>query len=131
MLTNSDITIYNQVTKRGQISYVKNYIYNVFWEDSEGINSLGTGLSNADSSKIFIPFSSVPNYKMPLDFKQDLENSITFQKGDIIVKGLSDIPASTTLQDLKKNENNVKLITKIDTNDYGSKDMQHFKIGVV
>lgn len=127
MLTNCDITVYNKYIENRETKYKKSYIKNVHWEDTEGFNILQSGLTSADKSKIYIPFYSCGEYVTPIEFRKTQEG-FTLQSEDIIVKGLID-DEFTTVKNLEKNHDYVRLITTVDVRDYGSKDLQHFEVG--
>lgn len=127
MLTNCDVTIYNKYIENRETKYKKSYIKNVHWEDSEGFNILQSGLTSADKSKIYIPFYSCEDYKTPIEFKKSKEG-FTLKSEDVIVKGLIK-DEFTTVKDLEKNHDYVRLITTVDVRDYGSENMKHFEVG--
>lgn len=126
MYSNCDVTIYNKIVINRETKYIKSHIYKVFWEDTKGVNSLTMGLNNADSSKIFIPFSSCKEYVKPKEFKRN-KAGMTLQTEDIIVKGIIEEEINS-IKDLA-NYDDVRVITTVDTADYGSEDMRHWKVG--
>ena len=104
MITDSDITIYhrtvNAVTRIPE--WHSTQIANVHWEESQGVNIASSGLSNADSVKVFIPYASLVDLTY-VDPKQYTGAAKTFsiQPGDYVVKGLI-TDAITSSSDLEK-----------------------------
>lgn len=127
MLTNCDVTIYNKYTENRETKYKKSYIKNVHWEDRKGTNVIQSGLETADQSIVYIPFASGEAYQKPKDFKKNLKG-FTLQAEDILVKGLIE-DEFTTIKNLEKAYDDVRVITKVDTRDYGSFDLQHWEVG--
>lgn len=125
MLTNTDMTIFNKYIENRETKYKKSYIYGVHWEDNQGANILQSGLVSADTSIIYIPFSSIPNYQRPKEFDG---TGITLQTEDIVVKGIIE-EEFTTVANLEKKHDFVRTITTVDTRDYGSPNMQHWEVG--
>lgn len=127
MRTNTDITIFNRYIENRDTKYKKAYILNVHWEDSKGVNVINSGLITADATKIYIPFSSISNYVKPSEFKQT-KTGITLQAEDIVVKGIVE-DEFTTVKALEEKHDDVRVITSVDTRDFGSKRMQHWEVG--
>lgn len=128
MLTNCDVTIFNKYIENRETKYQKSYIYGVHWEDSKGANVLKSGLDNADKSIIYIPFYNGKNYLKPKEFVKDNIGNFTLQHEDIIVKGIID-DEFTTIKALEAKYDDVRMITKVDTRDFGSERMQHWEVG--
>ena len=123
MRTNADCTVYNKY----QGNWVFSHLYGVFWDEVKGINTLKSGLQNADSLTLYIPFK-VTCSKEYQDPKQYDGTGWTLQKGDIVVKGIvTDEIKSIT--DLEQKYGSVHSITSIDKLDFGSANMRHFEIG--
>ena len=127
MRTNTDITIFNKYTEGRETKYKKSYIKKVHWEDSKGANIIASGLTTADSTKIYIPFSSVSEYMKPTQFKEN-HNGITLQVEDVVVKGIIE-DEFTTIKALESKYDDVRVITTVDTRDFGSPRMQHWEVG--
>lgn len=140
MLKNADITIWNKylnpVTKLDE--YKRTHIRGVHWSSSKGVNVLRSGLVEADSAVIQIPINVIAEsakvYRKPKAWQAtpnvDMGNYWTIQTGDKIAKGIInyDIPPGT-VAGLEKANDDVLTITSIDTIDYGSISLQHFRVG--
>lgn len=128
MLTNADLTIFNRYIENRETKYQKSHIYDVHWEDNQGANILQSGLVSADRSTIYIPFDSCKDYVTPSEFKINHNGKITFQPEDVIVKGIID-DEFTTIKDFEKKYDFVRMVTTVDTRDYGSQRMRHWEVG--
>lgn len=120
MMTNADMTLYSGDPKTG---YTRNVIYGVFWQEVKQATVEKTGLTSADSVKIFIPAENIPS-------------GVKFNTGkDLVVEGVSDIEfdntsaqaISTSLSTLKASYD-VYTVTVADAKLYGSSGMQHYQI---
>ena len=119
-----DITIvnkwFNKQTKKNEykIAHVKG-----FWNSNEGISISDTNLIKSDGFKALILMSE-KGYVTPRFFK---ENGLgwTLKNDDYLIKGI--VEEVTTISNLKDNYECMK-ITNVSVKDYGSLDMQHFKI---
>ena len=133
MITNTGMTIFNKYIENRETKYQKSYIEKVFWEDSKGSNVLKSGLSGADSSTVYILFDNVDNYVTPKTFEKNkmnnlFDNKVTFQQEDIIVKGKVE-EEFTTIRNLEDNYDFVRVITSVDTLDFGNPRLHHWKVG--
>lgn len=139
MRTNSDLTIYNRVPKTED--YLRTALAGASgrkaaqWENRKAINVLRSGgASNADQAVIYIPFSLKATYKTPKQWQalsaEEKSEYWTLQNGDLIVKGVVDdvIEAGFTASQLKAKYDDVLVISSIDTMDFGSAALQHFKV---
>ena len=120
MYTNADMTLYCGDPKTG---YTRKVIKGVFWQEVKQSNIEKTGLTSADSIKVFIPSSSAPD---------GLE--LTTSK-DMIIKGVIETEIdNTSAQTISasvtalKAEHDVYTITVADGKLYGSPMMQHYQI---
>jgi len=131
MKTNTDITVYNRTTIDRENVYVRATVVGVFWEDSEAINRLQSGLENADKATVFVSFGAGFSKEMvePKEFVKDPENTMTFAPGDLVVKGIVE-DEITSEKDLKIKYDYVRQIVSADKNDFGSKKMQHYELGL-
>lgn len=126
MYTNADCTVFNRVydpktrTDRWQVTQ----IHGVFWENRKSSNVIASGMKEADSVLIFIPFS-VPDYRKPKEFEAD-SSGWTLRPEDYVVKGL--VEYTGPILELTKRFDDVIMITSVDTMDYGSPDMQHWEV---
>ena len=96
MITNADITIYNQksnpVTKLTE--YVRTQIRNVHWYTDQKTSVDQSGVHSADIYKIRVPEESV-TYRKFLDHSEwkqseDTDGYWTIQNDDLVVRGLVD-----------------------------------------
>jgi hypothetical protein len=120
MYTNADITLYSCGADG---KYTRKIINKIFWQEVKQSNIEKTGLTSADSVKIFIPASSAPDGLNLTPIK------------DLIVKGetafvfdntsQSTIAASLTAL---KATNKVVAVSVADNKLYGSQNMQHYQI---
>jgi hypothetical protein len=118
LYTNADITLYSYQDG----AYTRALINNVFWDEVKQSNLIKSGLTIADTVKIFIPVSSICNL------------NITTGK-DIIVKGIATVDIDNTSQatqsmSLKTLKETYGFITvsSCDKKLYGSKAMQHYEL---
>ena len=96
MITNADITIYNQksnpVTKLTE--YVRTQIRNVHWYTDQKTSVDQSGVHSADIYKIRVPEESVTDRKFldHSEWKQseDTDGYWTIQYDDLVVRGLVD-----------------------------------------
>jgi hypothetical protein len=120
MYTNADMTLYS-CSKNGK--YTRKVINKVFWEEVKQSNIEKTGLTSADSVKVFIPASSVPD---GLDFTTSKDLVI---KGEVLTEfdNTSQSTISASLTALKASHY-VYTVTVADGKLYGSPSMQHYQI---
>lgn len=120
MYTNADITFY--ACPDGK--YTRHEIKGVFWEDVKQSNIIKSGLSTADSVKVFIPASNLPG-------------GIKFTTGkDLIVKGIVEFEVDNTsqqsisvsLKTMKETYDRVVTVSVVDDKLYGSPRMQHIQL---
>lgn len=126
MITNADITLYacpNGKYTRHEIKGKDNK-KGVFWEDVKQSNVLKSGLSTADSVRVFIPVENLPG-------------GIKFTTGkDLIVKGIVDDVVdnassqtiSASLKVMKEAYDRVVTVSVVDDKLYGSPRMQHIQL---
>lgn len=120
MYTNADMTLYCGDPKTG---YTRSVIHGVFWQEVKQSNIEKTGLTSADSIKVFIPSSSAPD-GLELTTSKDMVIKGVI-KTDINNKSAQTISASVTAL---KAEHDVYTITVADGKLYGSLRMQHYQI---
>lgn len=120
MYTNADITLY--ACPDGK--YTRYEIEGVFWEDVKQSNIIKSGMSTADSVKVFIPANNLPG-------------GVKFTTGkDLIVKGIVDFEVdntsqqtiSTSLKTMKEAYDRVVTVSVVDDKLYGSPMMQHIQL---
>lgn len=133
MKTNGNITVYNayfdQATRQDKLK--RTQVGPVFIDYSKGANVVRSGLTNANSVIVYIPFTSKGNYQEPKEFstKPIDEKSWTLKAGDIIVDGLVDFEG--TIKQIREQFDYVYTITNVDKKDFGSFRMRHFEVGGV
>ena len=127
MVTNADCTVFNRyVDKTEHIEkYKRTVLRGVFWEDTKAVNVIKSGMSDADSAAIYIPFRN--GYKPPLEWEKNAPEGFTLRPGDRVVKG--EIAFSGTMAELSKQFDSVLTITSVDTCDFGSAAMRHWEVG--
>lgn len=120
MYTNADITLYSYTDGK----YTRYPIIGVFWDDVKQSNITKSGMSTADSVKIFIPVDNLPG-------------GIKFTTGkDWIVKGITEFEFDNTssqtisesTKELKATNDKVVILTVVDEKLYGSPRMQHVQL---
>lgn len=142
MKTECNCTIYNKHIVAGKEKYQRTQIisavgYSTHWENRKAANTLASGGNiAADQAYLYIPFIVVTNYLAPKAWQALLDKTVkwTLQIGDYIVKGLvsdeiTDTSPVFTITMLKAKYDNVLQIKSVDSMDYGSPYMQHWKIG--
>jgi hypothetical protein len=114
--TNSDCTLYNKSVINGVEAWTRTQIRDVFWEDRKAVTVQRSGLLEADSVAIYIPFTC---------------GVFSFKPGDILVRGLvtDEISAAFTITALKKKYPDIVSIRSVDRMDYGGRHLQHWQIG--
>lgn len=128
MLTNCDMTIFNRYVENRETKYQRSHVIGVHWEDTKGANILKSGLESADASQIYIPFEHGKNYLPPKGWKKNREGHFTLQEEDVVVKGIIE-DEFTSVKDLEKKYDSVRMITTVDTRDYGSYRLRHWEVG--
>lgn len=120
MYTNADMTLYSGDPK---IGYARKVINGVFWQEVKQSNIEKTGLTSADSVKVFITASSAPDGL-----------KLTTSK-DMVIKGIVETEIdNTSAQTISasvsalKLEHDVYMVTVADGKLYGSPMMQHYQI---
>lgn len=134
MITNADITIYNQkVNPDTKITeYARTQIRNVHWHTDQKVNVDQSGVHSADTYKIRIPEESVSDLmfveKLYWNSLKNTTGYWTIQNGDIVVKGFvdDDIVQSS---DLFKKYPYVFRVNSYSDNRFGN--LPHFRIGGV
>ena len=135
MYTNTNMTIFNKNVQNGQVIYKPKLIDYVFWDSKESINGSRGNSDGADKSDeviVYLPTTKndISDYKEPKEYKKSFDGW-TIEEGDFIVKGDISIKDDEPniingIKDLKDYE--AFTINFVENNDYGSKEMQHFKI---
>ncbi len=118
MITKDDCTLFSRwidpVTRVEKFTRIQ--IRGVMWADRKAANVIKSGLLEADSVAIYIPFARGP---------------LTIKPGDVLVKGLviDEITSIFTMTDLREKYAKVVTIRSVDENDDGSPNMRHWRIG--
>jgi len=134
MQTNADLTLYNRIPGPDGALWKRTQIAGVNWQDGKKVEIGDTGLVSADLTTIFIPFQSTSGYLRPNEFLQaeEKENCFTLQNGDLVVRGRIDFDLTGEPgQDekaLRRRYDDVMTIISVDTNDFGSPQMQHWEV---
>jgi hypothetical protein len=120
MLANADMTLYSQ-SKDGK--FARSVIHGVFWQEVKQSNIEKTGLTSADSVKVFIPAGNAPD-NVKFTTSKDL-----VIKGEVLTEfdNTSQATISASLTALKA-EHDVYTVTVADGKLYGSLNMQHYQI---
>ena len=133
MRTSTSVTIYNKYKEGNVEKWHRTVLDAVFWNSCKGANFRKTGLENADSVTVLIPFSVSPEIQY-VEPKQwitliDKTNTWTLQNGDILVKGNTGYDIVKSSKELDQLFDQVRTITKIDAMDFGSRHLQHWEVG--
>ena len=144
MITNCSITLYNKYTDKTTLKemYKRTVIKKANWqgekESSMATTTTGKGVLNVvDSTNVYIPMINEFENKAYIEPKKwsklldsERNNYFTFQEADRIVKGECDFiqSALNPITNLSSYDNVISVMS-IGINDYGSKTLNHFKIG--
>jgi hypothetical protein len=114
-------------------TYHRTELHGVYWENRKGVNVIKSGLTAVDQASIYIPFYVDNGYLKPKSWQvlATKTGKWTLQTGDYIVKGIvaETISSTFTISNLKAAYDDVLQITSVDTQDYGSPDLQQWQIG--
>lgn len=147
MYTPHTVTIYNATTDPVTLSIAYNItvIEGVFLDVSKAANVQKTGLGDADSATLYIPFNvtardgttgAIKAYKPPKEYRafSDKSGYWTIEPGGkdssigcFFVKGRAVSDAGYKY--LRENFDHVYDVTTVDIRDFGSADMQHWQVG--
>ena len=116
MKTWHDCTIYHKSVVSGAESWTAQQVPGVMWENRKAANVLRSGLLEADSVAVYIPFA---------------RGVLSIKIGDVLVKGLVGdvVDSSFTISDLKRKYDDVVTVRSVDRMDYGSPALQHWQVG--
>lgn len=131
MITNGDCTVFNRVYDKAtrMDTWVATHLRGVFWEDCKAANVVKSGMRDADSVRIFIPFfvdAEGKIFEKSMGFQKNPKNHFTLRAEDKIVRGIVTYDGSITK--LQDEFDDVMTITSVDTFDYGSDGMQHWEV---
>jgi len=130
MRTNSDITIYNKYRVANVDTWQRVQVHDIAWEQRHARSSFDSD----DLATVYIPMERGAAYLEPRAWQALVTKTgkWTIQVGDIVVKGLVSntlTSGSYTLTNLKAAYDDVLVITAVDTYDYGSASLQHWRVG--
>ena len=134
MITNADLTLYNQIPGPDGPTWQRTQIEDVFWEDGKKVDVGETELISADVTVILIPFESTTGYLKPVEFlwAEDRAGHFTLNNGDLVVRGLVDFELTGEKghneKALRQQHDDVMTIVSVETNDFGSPNMQHWEV---
>ena len=100
------ITVYRQEAGK----WSKYHVYGVLWQDTEGMNIIKSGLKDANSLRLYIPFSC----------------GFEPKKKDIVLKGIVNYEVKQKPSELYQ-VGDVRTITTVDKFDFGS--LKHYEVG--
>ena len=118
MYTNADMTLYSYDNG----AYTRTEIEDVFWSETKQSNVRDSGIANADSLKVMIPYSS--------------KNGLSFTVNkDLVIKGIVEDEINTTTPQLLtaslnalKGKYKVFTVSSADDKGYGSERMHHYDL---
>lgn len=116
MRTNADLTWYKRSIEAGDAVWTRTVVRDVFWEERKAANVMDSGIVDADSVSVYVPFSS---------------GKLDFHPEDILVRGIvaDEIVAGTfNISDLEKKYPSVVTIRSVDVKDFGSYPLRHTMI---
>lgn len=141
------VTIYNASENAATLmnEYNITILRGVFLDISKGANVIKSGLENADSATLFIPFGidavngvtgQIQTYLNPKEYTQAEDKSLywTVRPGGsgtsddcFFVKG--EVVDQAEFQSINARYNDVFRVSSVDPRDFGSPDMQHWEVG--
>lgn len=120
MITESNITLFSKgldpLTRLD--TWTKYHIYEVHWEEVQGLNIIKSGLKDADKVIVFIPLTSI-----------DGVLSTRIKPDDYIVKGIVDDNILTTSDLERKYSTAVKVKTADYREDALNESLWHVEVG--
>lgn len=134
MITNADMTLYNQIPGPDGPTWQRTQIRGVFWEDGKKVSVGEAGLVSADLTVIFIPFEHATGYLRPVEFQraEDRAGHFTLNNGDLVVRGLVGFELTGEKghneKALRQQHDDVMTIVSVETNNFGSLNMQHWEV---
>lgn len=118
MTTNTDITIYHRYVNPDTRldAYSRHTVSQALWEACKAVNVIKSGLDEADSFRVYIPYTSAPD--------------LAVSPGDIIARGIieTEITADFPVSKLQESHE-CMTVTSVDKKDYGSPALWHYEIG--
>ncbi len=128
---NDTCTIYNKHIDGKEEKWQRTILKGVFWDGVRGSNFRKTGLENADSVFILIPYKIKADRQFlpPNEWlnTEDKTQYWTLHPGDTIIKGDIDYEVLKSSKELEQFGECYK-ITKVDNKVFGG-DMAHWEVG--
>lgn len=129
MFTNGSMTILNRINDptTKEVYYISKVIENVFWDSVESVSERN-GADKNDEVVVYLPTdkNDMTNYVKPKQFNGEIA-TWTIKEGDFIIRDIIQSGQRIDgIKDLKDYE--TFTIYFVDNNDFGSSNMQHFKI---
>lgn len=126
MMTNTKMSIFNKYTNptTKDVTFKRHIIDNVFWNNVNE-NTINEGYDKNDKVNVYIP-KDVNNFEKYIEAKKYNGNGWTIQKGDFIVRGVTEETEVRGIKELAYYE--AFIITFVDDKDYGSLNMHHINI---
>ena len=118
MLTNADMTLYSW----NGSGYDRKVIEGVFWEESQISKTEKTGMVNADSVSIYIPYENAPDLQITTG-----KDMVIHGVHDFEFDNTSDATLSTKMKELKK-EHDIHTVSACDSKLYGSEELWHYEL---
>jgi hypothetical protein len=108
------MTWYTGSLVNNAMTYTRQVVEGVMWEESKAANVIKSGSMEADRVRVYVP-----------------DIAVGFKVGDYLVKGVvaNEITTSFKIADLLKLYPHSVKITSVDLKDYGFSGMQHIQIG--
>lgn len=142
MIINADITLYNKYYSKDEqcTKYIRTYLRGVNWQGKQAVQIGDKGIKSADVISIYIPKSVDSDFKEYISPKKyqylsniEKEKYFTLAHGDKIVKGIVDFDLTGIKPNNEKHleelyDDVVTIISTI-SNDNGSYNMHHWKVG--
>lgn len=116
MYTNTSITLY--LYSNGE--YIRKNISKAFWDERKASNVLKSGIANADSLKVFIPYVEDINFTLSRDLI--VKGNVTYDIDKTSEKAITE--SKKHLIDTYE----VFTISSCDKKLYGSPNMQHYEL---
>lgn len=126
------ITLFTRYIKDGDTFFKKTFVSILHHCGSQTISIGGRNVVTGRSELFYIPIKSYSaggkTYVKPEIWRNtdDRESTFTFQNGDYLIIGESSLDESSSVNTLL--ENGAYQITDVQTLDYGSPSMQHWKL---
>ena len=137
MITNADMTIYNQLPGEDGAVYYRTHLRGVNWQDSKQVVVVANGFATKNVTQVFVPFDveTEKEYCKLMEYRSaDKDKHFTLDNGDIAVRGIVEFDLTgeprKDFKALKHTHNDVMIITSVVTCDIGSREMQHWELEV-